>query len=94
MPVLNGEQPPRKHKGRVTLTSRAPFVFKLLAGLDLDGTNIDELLRFSKQCWAERDEWDIARRQRGLFGSKLLTRDEADRALRLQLTAQAAGGGE
>ena len=93
MTTIQGERAPETRKGRPVLTRRDPYILKLVAGLDA-GANIDELLRFSKQCWAERDEWDIARRQRGLFGSKLLTRDEADRALRLQLTAQAAGGGE
>ena len=93
MTMIQGERAPETRKGRPVLTRRDPYILKLVAGLDA-GANIDELLRFSKQCWAERDEWDIARRQRGLFGSKLLTRDEADRALRLQLTAQAAGGGE
>lgn len=94
MPPNNGEQTPRKHKGRVTLTSRAPFVTKLVAGLDLDGTDIDDILRFGKKWWAWRDEWDIARRPRGLFGNCLLRRDEADAALRRELAAMANGGAQ
>ena len=94
MQPQRGEQTPRKHKGRVTLTSRAPFVFKLLAGLDLDGTNVDDLLRFGKQWWAWRDEWDIARRPRGIFGSRLIRRDDAEAVLRRELAAMAEGGAE
>ena len=81
-------------KGRVVLTRRDPYILKLVAGLDVDGINIDELLSFSKRWWAWRDEWDIARRPRGLFGNCLLRRDDADAALRRELAALANGGAE
>ena len=89
-----GERIPEMRKGRVVLTRRDPYILKLLAGLDVDGINIDELLRFSKRWWALRDEWDIDRRPRGIFGSRLIRRDEADGMLRRELSAQAAGGAE
>ena len=88
------DRTPNVRKGRVVLTRRDPYILKLLAGLDVDGINIDELLRFSKRWWAWRDEWDIDRRPRGIFGSRVIRRDEADGMLRRELSAQAAGGAE
>ena len=91
---LQGDRTPEMRKGRVVLTRRDPHILKLVAGLDIEGENIDDLLRFSKRWWAWRDEWDIARRPRGLFGNCLLRRDDADAALRRELAALANGGAE
>ena len=91
---MQGDRAPETRKGRSVLTRRDPYILKLVAGLGIEGDDIDELLRFSKRWWAWRDEWDIARRPRGLFGNCLLRRDDAAAALRRELAAIPNGGGQ
>ena len=57
MAVLQRERTPEMRKGRVVLTRRDPYILKLLAGLDIDGINIDDLLRFGKEWWAARNDF-------------------------------------
>lgn len=40
---------------------------------------------FEAALWAARNSWDVERRRGGLFGTRVLKRDEAERALRLAL---------
>lgn len=91
LPTGMGNPTPEKRKARVRLTAREPFIESLLAGLDFDGTDIDELRAFSKRWWSSRNAWDLGRRRSGMFGSRLLRRDDADRALKLAL-AEIGGG--
>lgn len=74
-----GNATPEKRKARV-LTVREPLIESLLAGLDFDGVNMDELRAFGKGCWSSRNRWDVSRRRGGLFGGRL-HRADADRAL-------------
>lgn len=50
-----------------------------------------ELQRFEAALWDQRNEWSIRGRSSGMFGTRALKRDEADRALR---TALASLGGD
>jgi hypothetical protein len=93
LPTGTGNATPEKRKARVRLTAREPFIESLLAGLDFDGVDINELRAFGKRWWSARNGWDLSRRRSGLFGAKLLRRDDADRALKQELAklAEVAG---
>jgi hypothetical protein len=92
MPVSGtGDATPEKRKARVRLTAREPFIESLLAGLDFDKTDIDELRAFSKQWWSSRNAWDLGRRRRGMCGTYRLQRSDADRAFSLAI-AEIGGG--
>lgn len=80
----NGDHTPERRKARAVLTVREPFIESLLAGLDFDDVDIEQLRAFGKQCWSSRNAWDLARRRSGLFGGRL-GRAEADRALKFEL---------
>ena len=86
-----GNATPEKQKARAVLSVREPSIESLLAGLDFDGVNIDDLRTFSKHWWSARNGWDVSRRRSGLFGSRLLRKDDADHALKNALRELARG---
>lgn len=78
--IMKGERPP-KEKGRATLSVRSPLVTSLLAGLGIERDHIEELHAFGNRLVRDRNEWDIARRRRGLFGTRRnFTKRDAERA--------------
>jgi hypothetical protein len=82
MPPSGTGNAPDSVKGRVRLTVRDPLIESLVAGLTEE--NLEELRAFCKVWVGRRNRWDIGRRS-GLFGAKLLRRDDADRALKQEL---------
>ena len=83
---------PEMQRGRVRLTTRDPDIEKLLAGLALEGEELEQIRIFSKALWAARNRHDVRRRRGGMFvPNRLLDKGEADRLLKLQL-AELAGG--
>lgn len=74
---------PDSVKGRVRLTVRDPLIESLVAGLTVE--NLDDLRAACKVLVRDRNRWDISRRRSGLFGAKLLRRDDADQALKQEL---------
>lgn len=81
-PSGTGNATPEMRKARVRLTTREPFIESLLAGLDYDGVDIDELRAFSKHWWSARNQFDIRRRGSGLFGSQLIRKRDANQVLK------------
>lgn len=79
-----GNATPEKRKARATLSVREPLIETLLAGLDIEGAELDDLRRFCKAWTGARNRFDIRRRRTGMFGRKL-DRSDADRALKLAL---------
>lgn len=86
MPVLVGDRPPQKQKGRAVLTVRDPLVESLLRGLEFEGLEVSEYRAFCKSLVRDRNAYDISKRRRGLFGG--LSKSDADAALR-RLLAEA-----
>ena len=81
--ILAGERlTPRKEKSRKTLLgARDPSTISLLGGLNIEKEYINEVHALGKRLIRERNEWDIARRCGGLFGSgRRLTKADAERA--------------
>ena len=76
--IKNGTPPP-KEKGRATLSVRSPLVTSLLAGLGIEKDHIEELHAFGNRLVRDRNRWDVSRR-RGLFGTRRLTKNDAERA--------------
>lgn len=68
MQCKEGVRSPEKREGRALLTVRDPQVEKLLAGLNLDGPNMDRVRQFCKTWCRDRNSWSIAQHSRGLFG--------------------------
>lgn len=95
MPVLErGTRPPEKREGRAQLTVRDPNIEKLLAGLALEGDDLERMRQFGKFWWRLRNEHDIARRRGGLFSTgRYIDKADADRLLRLALADLQDGGG-
>lgn len=79
-----GNATPEKRKARV-LSVREPLIETLLAGLGVEGSELDDLRRFCKAWTSDRNRFDIKRRRTGMFGRRL-DRSDADRALKLALT--------
>lgn len=77
-----GNATPEKRKGRAVLSVRDPLVESLLAGLGIEADKLGEIRAFCKVMVSRRNRWDIARRRSGLFGSRLLRREDAPRALK------------
>jgi hypothetical protein len=71
---------------------RDPFVENLLAGINIDGVNLDALRVFGKALVRQRNRWDVSRRGSGLFHSGRIARHDADAALRRALASVAGGG--
>lgn len=88
----NGDQTPERRKARAVLSVREPLIETLLAGLGVEGSDLDELRRFCKAWTSDRNRFDIKRRRTGLFGSNRLRLADADRALKLALAEMAEGG--
>ena len=95
MAVLErGTTPPEKREGRARLSVRDPQIEKLLAGLALEGDDLEPIRQFGKALWRWRNEYDIRRRRGGMFSPGRLTKADADRRLKADLAAMAEGGGE
>ena len=87
--IMTGERLTPKEKSRVTLSVRDPLTISLLGGLNIEKDHIHELHAFAKRLQSDRNCWDIARRSCGLFGSRRLSKCEAERSLSLALAALA-----
>lgn len=77
-----GRRCPEKRLGRARLSVRDPDIEKLVAGLHIDETNLDELRQVGKKLWNERCRFDLAKRSSGLFGSRRIDKIEAARLLK------------
>ena len=88
---MEGDRTPEMREGRVKLSLRDPQIEKLLAGLDFDRENIDQLRRFGKNMWSARNAWSIGRGARGLFGARVIDKGTAERMLRQELAALEGG---
>ena len=90
MPPSGTGSAPDSVKGRVRLTVRDPLIESLVAGLTVE--NLDDLRAACKVLVRDRNRWDIGRRRSGLFGSRLLRKEDADRALSTALDELAEAG--
>lgn len=52
-----GNATPEKREGRVRLSPRGPQIESLLAGISIDGFNIEETRRWGNALLAARDVW-------------------------------------
>jgi hypothetical protein len=79
-----GFAPPEKREGRARLSVRDPLVETVLAGLDLEGLDLDGVRPWSNRLVADARRWLAA----GGFSSehRRLTKADARRALKLELT--------
>lgn len=57
-----GNATPEKREGRARLSVRDPRIETLLAGIEVDGSDLDGLRLFAKRCWSARNQWDLSRR--------------------------------
>ncbi len=88
-----GPRPPEKREGRAQLTVRDPNIERLLAGLALEGDDLERMRHFGKFWWRLRNEHDIARRRSGLFSTGRIDKADAGRLLQLALADLQNGGG-
>lgn len=88
-----GNATPEKRRDRVRLSVLDPVTNGVLADLPLEADYYHETRAFAKKMVRDRNAWDVNRRQRGgLFGTKLLKKCDADRALSVLLRELATGG--
>ena len=86
--ILAGGRLTPKEKSRVTLSVRSPLVNSLLAGLSIEGRELNELHAFSNRLVSDRNKWDIERHHGGLFGyGRRFSRADAERAWMAVLTS-------
>ncbi|MBO9503856.1 hypothetical protein J7348_04390 [Qipengyuania flava] len=90
--IMTGGRLTPKEKSRVTLSVRDPSTISLLGGLNIEKEHINDVHAFGKRLLSERNRWDIARRSGGLFGSRRLSKSDAERSLSLALAALAESG--
>lgn len=90
--IMTGGRLTPKEKSRVTLSVRDPSTISLLGGLNIEKDHINDVHAFGKRLLSERNRWDIARRSRGLFGSRRLSKSDAERSLSLALAALTESG--
>lgn len=85
--IRKGNATPEKREGRIagTLTASDPRFESLVVGLGIDGVALHELRRFAKNLAVAAGRFQIAKRRSGLFGSALLKKADAERALRAEL---------
>lgn len=88
-----GPRPPEKREGRARLSVRDPDIEKLLAGLALEGDDLEQIRQFCKFWWRLRNEHDISRRRGGLFSTGRIDKADAGRLLQLALADLREGGG-
>lgn len=86
--------PDGKRKGRPILGIKRPSENAQLGGIerDIDSRFEAEIQRFERALYEARNRWDIARRRSGLFGSRLLRKQDADHALNIALRELAKAG--
>lgn len=75
MGVLEGRRCPETRQARTILGVREPEHEKLLAGLQFDGQDIEQIRAICKTLWRWRNEWSVrkaaerSRENRGLFAA-------------------------
>lgn len=82
-PIRTGNATPEKRERRTILTVADARFESLVAGLGIEGELLHELRRFAKATATAAGRFQVARRKAGLFGSRTLSKIEADEAYRV-----------